>query len=256
MRRREFIGLIGGTTAAWPLAARAQQPDRMRRIGALAGFNDPDLKVFQQELERLGWSEGRNIHIDHRYAPAGSQVQTLAKELVALQPEVIFAQSRPVTAALQKETHTIPIVFTFVIDPVGAGFVASLPRPGSNLTGFMVFEPSVLGKWLAMLKEIAPKTSRVALLANSRTAVYYDYLLQAAEVAAPQLGIERLPFASKTMPPRSSARSPRSQAYRTAASLCCQTARRLSITLSSSRWQRAIACQQFTTATYSSPRAV
>ncbi len=194
MRRREFIGLIGGTTAAWPLAARAQQPDRMRRIGALAGFNDPDLKVFQQELERLGWSEGRNIHIDHRYAPAGSQVQTLAKELVALQPEVIFAQSRPVTAALQKETHTIPIVFTFVIDPVGAGFVASLPRPGSNLTGFMVFEPSVLGKWLAMLKEIAPKTSRVALLANPRTAVYYDYLLQAAEVAAPQLGIELTPI--------------------------------------------------------------
>lgn len=190
MRRREFLCLVGSAPTAWPLAARAQQPDRMRRIGVLTGFDDPDLKAFQEELERLGWSEGRNIHIDRRYAPAGSQVQTLAKELVTLQPEVLFAQSRPVTAALQKETHTIPIVFTFVIDPVGAGFVASLPRPGGNLTGFMVFEPSVLGKWLAMLKDIAPKTSRVALLANPRTAVYYDYLLQAAEVAAPQLGIE------------------------------------------------------------------
>jgi putative ABC transport system substrate-binding protein len=194
VKRRKFITLLGSAVAAWPVAARGQQPDRMRRIGALAGFDDPDSKVFQEELERLGWSEGRNIHIDHRYAPAGSQVQTLAKELVALQPEVLFAQSRPVTAALQKETHTIPIVFTFVIDPVGAGFVASLPRPGSNLTGFMVFEPGVLGKWLAMLKEIAPKTSRVALLANPRTAVYYDYLLQAAEVAAPQLGIELTPI--------------------------------------------------------------
>ncbi len=150
----------------------------MRRIGALVGFDDPDIKAFQQELARLGWSKGRNLHIDHRYAPAGANVQALAKELVAPQPDVLFAQSRPVTAALQKETDTIPIVFTFVIDPVGAGFVASLPRPGSNLTGFMVFEPSVIGKWLEMLKAIAPKTTRVAILANPKTAVYYDYLLQ------------------------------------------------------------------------------
>src|SRR4029079_10819664 len=105
----------------------------------------------------LGWLEGRNIHIDSRYAPAGAHVQVLAKELVALQPEVLFAQSRPVAAVSQKETRTTPIVLNFVIDPVGAGFVASLPRPGGNLTGFMVFEPSVIGKWLAMLKEIAPK---------------------------------------------------------------------------------------------------
>jgi putative ABC transport system substrate-binding protein len=162
----------------------------MRRIGVLVGFDDPDITEFQQELARLGWSEGRNVHIDHRYAPAGANVQALAKELVAPQPDVLFAQSRPVTAALQKETHTIPIVFTFVIDPVGAGFVASLPRPGSNLTGFMVFEPSVIGKWLEMLKEIAPKTTRVAVLANPKTAVYYDYLLHAAEAVAPLLGIE------------------------------------------------------------------
>src|SRR6187200_1507878 len=117
MRRREFIGLVGGA-AAWPLTARAQRSDQVRRIGMLVAFDDPDLKAFKQELARLGWSEGRNIHIEYRYAPAASQVRTLAKELVALQPEVIFAQSRPVTAALQQETQTIPVVFSFVIDPI------------------------------------------------------------------------------------------------------------------------------------------
>jgi ABC-type uncharacterized transport system substrate-binding protein len=195
MRRREFLGVLGGTAAAgWPIGAQAQQAARVRRVGVLVGFDDPDIKAFPQELEKLGWLEGRNIHIDSRYAPAGAHVQVLAKELVALQPEVLFAQSRPVAAALQKETRTIPIVFNFVIDPVGAGFVASLPRPGGNLTGFMVFEPSVIGKWLAMLKEIAPKITRVAFLGNPKTAVYYDYLLQAANDAAPQLGIELAPI--------------------------------------------------------------
>jgi putative tryptophan/tyrosine transport system substrate-binding protein len=139
MRRRDFVTGIAGSAAVWPLAATAQPTERMRRIGVLVGFDDPDIKVFQQELERLGWSEGRNIHIDDRYAPAGAQVQALAKELVALRPEVIFAQSTPVTAALQKATQTVPIVFTFVIDPIGAGFVASVSRPGGNITGFMVF---------------------------------------------------------------------------------------------------------------------
>ena len=193
MRRRQFISLLGSAAAAWPLAARAQQPDRIRHIGMLVGFDDPDIKAFQQELIKLGWSEGRNIHIDQRYAPAGAQVQTIAKELVALQPEVIFAQSRPVTAALQQSTHTIPIVFTYVIDPVGAGFVASFPRPGGNLTGFVSYEPSVVGKWMEMIKEIAPQTRRVALLGNPKTAAYYDYLLHAAEDAARSLGIEPVP---------------------------------------------------------------
>ena len=192
MRRREFLGLLGGATA-WPLAASAQKPARVRRIGMLVGINDPDIKAFQQELEKLGWSEGRNIHIDYRVAPAAAHVQMLAKELVAMQPEVIFALSRPVTAALQKETHTIPIVFTFVIDPIGAGFIASLGRPGGNLTGIMAYEQGMVGKWLGMLKEIAPRTARVALLGNPKTAVYYDYLLHAAEAAAPSLGIETVP---------------------------------------------------------------
>jgi putative ABC transport system substrate-binding protein len=193
MIRREFITLIGGLAAAWPLAARAQRPEPTRRIGVLAGYDDPAMKAFRQELERLGWSEGRNVHIEYRYAPAGTEVQALAKELVALQPDVVFAQSRPVVAALQAESRAIPIVFTAVIDPIGAGFIASVVRPGSNITGFMVYEPSVVGKWLAMLKEIAPHLSRAALVGNPKTAAYYDYLLRAAEAAASSLGIELVP---------------------------------------------------------------
>jgi putative ABC transport system substrate-binding protein len=193
MRRREFISLVGGTAAAWPLAATAQTPERIRLIGMLAGINDPDIKAFQQELEKRGWSEGRNIHIESRYAPAGTQAQALAKELVAMQPEVIFAVSRPITTALQKETHTIPIVFTYVIDPVGAGFIASFTHPGGNLTGLIAYEPSTVGKWLGMLKEVAPQTVRVAILGNPKTAVYFDYLLGAAQAVAPTLGIEATP---------------------------------------------------------------
>jgi ABC-type uncharacterized transport system substrate-binding protein len=190
MRRRHFIAALGATASAWPFAGRAQQNDRVRRVGMLVGFDDPDIKAFKQELEKLGWTEGRNIRIDYLYAPAGAQVQALAKDLVSLQPDVIFSQSRPATAALQHATKTIPVVFCYVIDPIGAGFVASFRRPESNLTGFVVYEPSVVGKWMEMLKEIAPQTTRAALLGNPKTAVYYDYLLHAAEEAAPLLGIE------------------------------------------------------------------
>ncbi len=192
MQRREFITLVGGA-AAWPLVVRAKEPERIRRVGMLVGINDPDIKAFQDELEKHGWSDGRNIHIDYRVAPAGAHVQTLAKEMVATQPDVIFALSRPVTFALQKETRTIPIVFTFVIDPIGAGFIASLAHPGGNLTGIMAYEQDMVGKWLSMLKEIAPETKRVALVGNPKTAVYYDYLMEGAEAAAPSLGIEAIP---------------------------------------------------------------
>ena len=192
MKRRNFITLLGGA-AAWPLAARAQQLNRIRHVGMLVAFDDPEIKAFQQGLERLGWTEGQNIHLDYRVAPAGTQVQMLAKELVAQQPDVIFAQSRPVTAALQKETNTIPIVFTYVIDPIGADFIASLARPAGNITGIMAYEEGMVGKWLGMLKEIAPRTARVALLGNPKTAVYYDYLLHGAEAAAPSFGIEPVP---------------------------------------------------------------
>jgi putative ABC transport system substrate-binding protein len=155
--------------------------------------NDPDIKAFAQELEKRGWSKGRNIHIEYRFAPAGAQAQMLAKELVAMQPDVIFTLGRPATAALQQETRTIPIVFTYVIDPIGAGFIASLARPGGNITGLMAYEPSAVGKWLGMLKEIAPHTARVGLLGNPKTAAYYDYLLGAAQAVAPSLGIEAFP---------------------------------------------------------------
>ena len=192
MQRRKFITLLGGA-AVWPLSVRAKEPERIRRVGMLVGFNDPDIKAFQQELEKHGWSEGRNVHIDYRVAPAAAHVQTIAKELVAMQPEVIFSLSRPATAALQRETRTIPIVFTYFIDPIGAGFIASLAHPGGNLTGIMAYEQDMVGKWLAMLKEIAPKTARVALVGNPKTAVYYDYLLHAAEAAAPSLEIEAIP---------------------------------------------------------------
>ena len=192
MRRRDFIALVG-TVAGWPFAARAQQVGSIRRIGMLTGFDDPDLKAFQEELRKLGWSEGQNLHIEYRYSPAGRDAEAIAKELVALQPEVILAQSRPITTALQKATDSIPIVFTFVTDPIGAGLIGSLPHPGGNITGFETWEPSVVGKWLEMLKGIAPPTVRVGLLGNPKTAAYYDYLLHSATAAASSLGIEVIP---------------------------------------------------------------
>jgi ABC-type uncharacterized transport system substrate-binding protein len=172
MRRREFITLFGSAVATWPLAARAQQTDPIRRIGVLVGLaeDDPEmtarLAAFRQGLEKRGWSEGRNVGIDYRFAPASSadQVQVLAKELIALQPDVILAHTTPITAALQRESRTIPIVFVAVPDPIGSGFVPSLPRPGGNITGVMLYEASVTGKWLAMLKEIAPGLERAAFI--------------------------------------------------------------------------------------------
>src|SRR5262245_66185972 len=135
MNRREFMTLMGGAAAAWPLAARAQQSDRMPRLGVLLGFDDPSITAFWQELEKLGWLDGRTVHIERRYAPAGADVQALAKDLVATKPDVIFAQSRPVTATLQRETRTIPIVFIAGTDPVGAGLVDRLARPGGKSQG-------------------------------------------------------------------------------------------------------------------------
>jgi putative ABC transport system substrate-binding protein len=156
--------------------------------------DDPEtngrLAALRQGLERLGWSEGRNVHLDTRFAPAGAQAQVLAKELVALQPEVILVQATPLTAALQRESNVIPIVFVTVADPIGSGFVASLARPDSNLTGLLQFEPSITGKWLAMLKEIAPRVARAVLMVNLKTAPYYEYFLRGGKAAAPSLAIE------------------------------------------------------------------
>ena len=198
LQRREFITLLGGA-AAWPLAAGAQQSEGMRRIGVLGGFaeNDPEMKArlagFRQGLERLGWSEGRNVRIHYRFAPAGTgQEQALAKELVALQPDVIIAHSTPVAAALKGASQIIPIVFVSVSDPIGSGFVASLARPGGNLTGLLLYEDGITGKWLAMLKEIAPRIERAALVANPKT-TNHDYFLRSAKAVAPSLAIELVP---------------------------------------------------------------
>jgi putative ABC transport system substrate-binding protein len=195
VNRREFITLIGGAAAAWPLAARAQQ-ERMRRIGVLMGLaeDDPDAKArlsaFRQGLDKLGWSEGSNLRLDYRFAPAGAQAQLLAKELVALQPDVILAQTTPVVLALQRETRTIPIVFVGIADAVGSGLVTSFARPDGNTTGFMLFEAGITGKWLAMLKEIAPRLERAAVVINPKTAAYYEFYLRAAQAVAPSLAVE------------------------------------------------------------------
>jgi putative tryptophan/tyrosine transport system substrate-binding protein len=194
MRRREFITLLGGA-AAWPLSARAQG-ERMRRIGVLMGYPEAqsEFASFVQELQKLGWAEGRNLRTDIRWGiPADPEsMHRFAKELVALQPDLILSQSTPTTAALFQETRTIPIVFAIVADPVGSGFVASLARPGGNATGFVVTEGSLGGKWLELLKEIAPRISRVAALFNPAMAPYADYWLSPFEAAAPSFAVEAI----------------------------------------------------------------
>jgi putative ABC transport system substrate-binding protein len=174
MRRRNFISLVVGA-AAWPVAARAQQPTH--RIGMLIGYseNDPEIQArlaaFRQALEANGWKEGGNLRIDYRFAPASpDQAQVSAKELIALQPDVLVGNSTPATAALLQETRTIPIVFVGVSDPVGSRFVASIARPGGSATGFTNFAPSMVGKWLEMLKQIAPGITRAAVIFNPKTA--------------------------------------------------------------------------------------
>ena len=199
MTRREFITLLGGA-AAWPLAARAQQSgERMRRIGVLEETAENDKErnsqfaKFREVLASFGWVEGRTVQIEHRFAAAdAARYEPLAKELIALQSEVILAVSTPVTAALQRQTQTIPIVFLGVSDPIGSGFVAGLARPGGNLTGLMLYDVGIAGKWLAMLKEIAPSLERAALVANPKTTAY-DYFVRNADTAAASLGVELAP---------------------------------------------------------------
>jgi ABC-type uncharacterized transport system substrate-binding protein len=174
MRRREFITLLGGAAVAWPSAARAQQPEQMRRIGVLMNraTDDPEdqayLAAFRQALQQLGWPEGRNVQIDYRWASGDADlVRKYAAELVALAPDVILAAGSPSVAALQRVTRSLPIVFVRVSDPVGGGLVDSLALPGGNATGFMQFEYSFSGKWLELLKQIAPQVTRAAVLRNS-----------------------------------------------------------------------------------------
>jgi ABC-type uncharacterized transport system substrate-binding protein len=199
VRRREFITLLGGAAVAWPLAAGAQQPERIRRIGVLMSFAESDpqaqarVAAFRKGLQMLGWAEDRNVRIDIRWAASDAVLmQRFAKELVALQPDLILSHNTPTTASLLQHTRTIPIVFVVVSDPVGSGFVASFPQPGGNVTGFTNIEPTMAGKWLQLLKEIAPSVTRVALLFNPATAPYAEYYLGPFKAAAASLASEMI----------------------------------------------------------------
>jgi putative ABC transport system substrate-binding protein len=192
LRRRELITLLGGASLAWPLAARAQRP---RRIGVLTLFSEHDTEgrfrfsAFQEGLREAGWVEGRNIRIDYRWADGDlDRLRTYAAEIIDSAPEAIFCNSTPVLAALRKGTQTIPIVFTGISDPIGAGFVANLARPAGNLTGFASFEPEMGGKWLQELNGVAPSVNRVAFILNRQNASWAN-LFQAIEIVASTLGV-------------------------------------------------------------------
>ena len=198
MKRREFITLVGGVAATWPLAARAQRaPKRVLRVGALIGFAEHDpatqrrVAAFLKGLADLGWTLDRNVAIDFRYgAGDADRNRAFAKELVSLNPDVIFVNSTSATAAVQRETTIIPVVFATVSDPVGSGFVASLARPGGNITGFVNVEASIAGKWLGLLKEVAPGIKRAGLMYNPTTATYFEYYLKPFEAAAEAAGVK------------------------------------------------------------------
>jgi putative ABC transport system substrate-binding protein len=188
MKRREFITLLGGAAVAWPIAGRAQQPERMRRIGVLMSLSetDPDgqarIGALRQGLNQLGWAEGKNLAIEYRWAGGDiGRIQSYAAELVGLAPDLIVANSTPVLAAMHAATTTIPVVFVLVVDPVSLGYIASLARPGGNITGFTYMELSLIGKWLELLKDIAPAVTRAALLFNPDTAPYYPAFLRSFE---------------------------------------------------------------------------
>jgi putative tryptophan/tyrosine transport system substrate-binding protein len=197
LRRREFIRLLGGTAGAWSFAARAQQPGGIRQIGALMAYPEKDAEAqswvvaFREGLQQLGWTEGHNIVIATRWMTANVEsLQRLSKELVASRPELILSSSTPSTAALLQQTRTIPIIFAIVSDPIGSGFVSSLARPGGNVTGFTNLEPTMAGKWLELLKEIAPRVARVAFLFNPAAAPYAEYYLKPFKAAAASIGVE------------------------------------------------------------------
>ena len=197
MRRREFIGLLVGAAVSWPLAGRAQQVGNVRRIGFLLGLtgNDPEgqarIMAFRQGLEAHGWTEGRDIRIDYRFAGGDSErVRSHAAELVASTPDLIVGHSAPVVAALQQATRTIPIVFVAVNDPMGQALVASLAHPGGNITGFTFVDFEMIGKWLELLKEIAPNVVRAGLMFNPEVAPYFHVYLKEFGAVPTRLAVE------------------------------------------------------------------
>ena len=205
MMRRDFVALLGGAAVAssvsWPFAARGQQADRMRRVGVLGSraTDDPEgqarLAVFLQRLQEGGWTDGRNMQVDYRWGAADAdRYRTSAAELVALAPDVILASGSASVAALLQTTRTVPIVFANVIDPVGAGYVARLARPGGNVTGFTAFEYSLSGKWLELFKEIAPNLTRIAILRNPAIASGIGQFAAIQAMAPPSFGVELSPI--------------------------------------------------------------
>ena len=201
MKRRDFIRFVGGA-AAWPLAAQAQQPERVRRIGVLIPLSENDtaaqaeVTAFLEGLQQLGWTSGRNARIEIRWAAGDvDRIRSYAKELVALQPDVILARTTPVTAALLQETRTIPIVFVGPSDPVGAGFAASMARPGGNATGFTNVEASLGGKWVELLREIYPRTARIGVLWDPQTSPGGgSFYLRLVQGAARSVAMEATPL--------------------------------------------------------------
>jgi putative ABC transport system substrate-binding protein len=193
-KRREFISLLGGAVA-WPLAARAQKNGQVRRVGVIMGFAENDevwrayLANFRQGLQELGWTDGRNIRFDYRFTGDSEELMhSMAEEVAALQPDVILVSTNSVVSATLKATRSIPIVFTWVSDPVGSGFVSNLPHPGGNITGFHNFEPAIGGKWLSFLKQIAPDLRRVAVVLVPEIVPNVAFF-HVAEAAAPSLGV-------------------------------------------------------------------
>ena len=198
MKRREFITLLGGAIAVWPLAGRAQQPSDMRRIGVLMASAEGDREgqtyaaAFREELQKLGWADGRNVRIDYRWA--GTDLEAMRRsaiELVALHPDGILSANTPTTAALLQQTRNIPIIFATVGDPTGSGFVDSFSRPGGNVTGFTTLEGSLGGKWMELLKEIAPQLSRAAFLFSPGTSPF-EHFLNPFNAAAESLRVEAI----------------------------------------------------------------
>jgi putative ABC transport system substrate-binding protein len=197
MRRRDFLSLIGGAAATWPLAVRAQQPARLRQVAILRAevAGDPEglrnSGALIQGLQALGWTQGRNVRIEQRWAGGSvDAMKALAKELVALEPDVIVVVSTPVSAAVMQETHTIPIIFVQNFDPVGSGLVKSLVAPGGNITGFTSYEAAMATKWLELLKGVAPQVARVAIVYNPQTAPYAGVFLRSIEAASPIFAIQ------------------------------------------------------------------
>jgi putative ABC transport system substrate-binding protein len=203
MGRREIVALLGGATVAcvsWPMTARAQQPERVRRVGVLMGIaeNDPDsqsrIAALLQGLQELGWTNGRNVHIDARWSAGDTRrIRNDAAELIALAPDVILANGAPTVEALRQATSTVPVVFVNVIDPVSAGFVESLARPGGNATGFTLFEYDLSVKWLELLKQIAPDVTRVAVLRDAATSSGIGQFA-VIQAMAPSFGVELRPI--------------------------------------------------------------